>query len=97
MESGTKGVKGPRGPMGRVGIIPVEKGNKLDFIKFAKNRFNDFLVEDILKGGKEAEMYLLTDIRHCFEDIHRAALQYLGIGEHGKEQEKETEVQNEET
>lgn len=89
---------GPRGAMGHVGVIPVEKGNKIDFIKFAKNRFNDFLVEDILKGGEEAEMYLLTDIRYCFEDIHRAALQYLGIGEHDWEQEKEEgEVQNEET
>lgn len=74
-----KGTKGSRGAMGRVGVIPVEKGSKIDFIKFAKSRFNDFLVEDILKGGEEAEMYLLIDIRHCFEDIHRAALQYLGV------------------
>ena len=73
-----KGTKGPRGAMGRVGVIPVEKGSKIDFIKFAKSRFNDFLVEDILKGGEEAEMYLLIDIRHCFEDIYRAAFQYLG-------------------
>lgn len=79
MKFETKGVKGPRGPLGHVGIIPVEKGNKIDFIKFAKSRFNDFLVEDILKGGKEAEMYLLTDIRCCFEDIHRAARKYLGV------------------
>lgn len=85
---------GPRGPMGRVGVIPVEKGNKIDFLKFAKSRFNDFLVEDILKGGEEAEMYLLTDIRYCFEDIHRAARQYLGLK--GDEWE-EAEVQNEET
>lgn len=87
---------GPRGPMGRVGVIPVERGNKIDFLKFAKSRFNDLLVEDILKGGEEAEMYLLTDIRYCFEDIHRATLQYLGIGEDDWEQEEETEVQNEE-
>ena len=85
---------GPRGPMGRVGVIPVERGNKIDFIKFAKSRFNDFLVEDILKGGEEAEMYLLTDIRYCFEDINRAARQYLGLK--GDEWE-EAEVQNEET
>ena len=73
------GNSGPRGPMGHVGIISVEKGNKIDFIKFAKSRFNDFLVEDILKGGEEAEMYLLADIRYCFEDIHRAARKYLGV------------------
>lgn len=83
------GNSGPRGPMGRVGVIPVERGNKIDFIKFAKSRFNDFLVEDILKGGEEAEMYLLTDIRCCFEDIHRAARQYLELK--GDEKE-ETEV-----
>ena len=91
------GNSGPRGAMGRVGVIPVEKGSKIDFIKFAKSRFNDFLVEDILKGGKEAGMYLLTDIRHCFEDIHRAALQYLGIGEDDWEQEAEEEEPYEET
>ena len=84
MESGAKG---PRGPMGRVGVIPVEKGNKIDFIKFAKSRLNDLLMEDLLKGGKETEMYLLTDIRYCFEDIHRAALQYLGLK--GDEWERE--------
>ena len=72
------GNNGSRGAMGHVGVISVEKGSKIDFIKFAKSRFNDLLVEDILKGGKEADMYLLTDIRHCFEDIHSAALQYLG-------------------
>lgn len=84
------GNSGPRGPMGHVGVIPVEKGNKIDFIKFAKSRFNDFLVEDILKGGEEAEMYLLTDIRYCFEDIHRAALQYLGLkrGEWEREEDE---------
>ena len=81
------GNNGLRGAMGRVGIIPVEKGNKIDFIKFAKSRFNDFLVEDILKGGEEAEMYLLTDIRYCFEDIHRATCQYLGLK--GDEWERE--------
>lgn len=86
-----RGNSGPRGPMGRVGVIPVERGNKIDFLKFAKSRFNDFLVEDILKGGEEAEMYLLTDIRYCFEDIHRAARQYLGIGEDDWEQEGEKE------
>ena len=87
MESGTKGVKGPRGPKGHVGVIPVEKGSKIDFIKFAKSRLNDLLMEDLLKDGKEAEMYLLTDIRYCFEDIHRAALQYLGLK--GDEWERE--------
>lgn len=87
MESGTKGVKGPRGPMGHIGIIPVEKGSKTDFVKFAKSRLNDLFMEDLLKGGKEAEMYLLTDIRYCFEDIHKAALQYLGFK--GDEWERE--------
>ena len=72
---------GPRGPMGHVGVIPVEKGSKIDFIKFAKSRFNDFLVEDFIKHGEDVTEYLLTDIRYCFEDIHRAACKYLGIGE----------------
>ena len=84
-----KHAQGSRGPLGHVGVIPVEKGSKIDFIKFAKSRLNDLLIEDLLKGGKEAEMYLLTDIRYCFEDIHRAALQYLGVGEHDWEQEEE--------
>lgn len=84
MESG---MKGPRGPKGHVGVIPVEKGSKTDFIKFAKSRLNDLLMEGLLKGGKEAEMYFLTDIRYCFEDIHRAALQYLGLK--GDEWERE--------
>ena len=74
-----KHAQGSRGPLGHVGVIPVEKGSKIDFIKFAKSRLNDLLIEDLLKGGKEAEMYLLANIRYCFEDIHRAARKYLGV------------------
>lgn len=84
-----KHAQGSRGPLGHVGVIPVEKGSKIDFIKFAKSRLNDLLIEDLLKGGKEAEMYLLTDIRYCFEDIHKAALQYLGFKGDEWEQEED--------
>ena len=76
-----KDVKGPRGPMGHVGVIPVEKGNKVDFVLFAKKRFNDFLIEDLIKYNEDVSEYLIIDIRYCFEDIHRAACKYLGIRE----------------
>ena len=73
---GEKGVNGPRGAMGHVGVISVEKNNRRSFINFVIERTEDLILESIPSGNDE---YLLTNIRHCFEDIHRAARQYLGI------------------
>lgn len=93
MESGTKGAKGPRGPLGHVGVIPVERNNRRSLINFIIERTEDLILESIPSGNDE---YLLTNIRYCFEDIHRAALQYLGIGEDDWEQEEEEEEPYEE-
>ena len=70
------GNNGSRGAMGHVGVIPVERNSRRSLINFIIERTEDLILESIPSGNDE---YLLTNIRHCFEDIHRAALQYLGV------------------